>query len=187
MRHEFLLAMTNWDIALSFIVGVIASICAAFFFPAIQELVTDSLVRALAWLPAKLSWLPVRRKYDMSGAWRSEWTVESKRYSPSNVDESAQVRQFGKRFFARVKVGSPQKEKEFECFAKGTVDGSIITGTWYDAIAGGYHGTFQFVIDPATHEFNGKWIGYSASGTVKGGDWIWSCHRPIGKSNPPSA
>jgi hypothetical protein len=63
--------------------------------------------------------------------------------------------------------------------AKGVIDGGrYLTGTWSDRKQGGYHGAFQLIIDPKTRNMSGTWIGYSMSGVVKHGSWIWTRTNP---------
>src|ERR1039458_3477833 len=89
--------------------------------------------------------------------------------SPSpSIGRRIVVRPSGKRIYAKSRAG------KFDFYLIGTVDGGrYITGTWFDETQGGYHGAFQFVVDPATGNFSGLWIGFSKTGIVKHGFWVW--------------
>lgn len=153
--------MNSLELILSFVVGLIASVAATFLFPALQNAVAAGIVRVLGWLP-------FRQRASFAGNWKATWYVESNRYPPQVIDDSVLIRQFGKRIYAKFKAG------KLDCYLVGTIDdGRYITGTWYDETQGGYHGAFQFVIDPSTKDFSGRWIGFSTTGVVKGGSWEW--------------
>jgi hypothetical protein len=83
-------------------------------------------------------------------------------------DDSAMIKQFGNRIVANVSAHN------FKCYLIGKVEQRrTITGTWYDEYGAGYYGAFQFLIDPITGDFSGKWVGFSREGIVKSGDWEW--------------
>lgn len=150
-------------LSVSMFLGVAGSLLASFLFPATRNFVMANLVKAFGWVP----W---RRKIFLGGKWTARWEVESSRYPPSIEDSNAIVRQLGSRFYAKFKAG------ELDCYLIGTIDsGRYITGVWHDENQGGYHGAFQFVIDPASTNFRGMWIGFSMAGQVKSGSWDW--HR----------
>ncbi len=158
--------MNLLQISASLLVGIIGSLLATFLFPALQNAVQSGIVRLFGWVP-------FRRKSSLTGPWRSEWHVESEKYPPIVVDESATVRQVGTRFYAKF------RSKLLDCHLVGTIDsGRYVTGTWYDDLEGGYHGAFQFIVDPTSGKsLSGKWIGYSTTGRVKEGDWTWEQHE----------
>lgn len=53
--------------------------------------------------------------------------------------------------------------------------GTILTGTWQDQNSGPtYFGTFQLIISPFANEMEGRWIGWSKRGLIRGGEWVWS-------------
>jgi hypothetical protein len=148
-------------IVLSVLLGIVATILGGLLFPGVQEAVYGFLIRSF-------SWLRLRRRADFAGAWRSGWHVQSEKYPSVVVDEAAHIRQIGNRIYAKSQTPT------FVCHLFGKIDsGRYITGTWYDEMEGGYHGAFQFIVDPATGNFSGKWIGYSTSGVVKEGNWEW--------------
>jgi hypothetical protein len=155
-----------------FILGVIASLLAAALFPALSDAMSQVIVR---WL----SWLPVRSKVKLSGDWESSWHVQSGRFPEKVTCSSLSVNQFGRRFYARFKVGS------VDFYAHGEIDaGRYVTGLWKDKTEGGYHGAFQFVIDPNSRDMGGLWIGFSTSGVVKQGVWEW--HRNVAQQSAAS-
>lgn len=162
--------MDGFSLAVSLLLGVVGSLLATFIFPSLQDGFATAISRIIGWLP-------FRKRRSLSGTWKGVWHVESKRYPPAVTDDFAQVRQFGDRFYARFSTGP------LDCYLVGTIDaGRYITGTWYDEADGGYHGAFQFIIDPTTRNFRGKWIGFSTNGEVKHGLLEWER-----RSNIPSS
>ena len=150
-----------------FFLGVCASLLAAILFPTISELGSALLAKLFGWLP-------IQGKTDLSNCtWRATFHVQSERLPPQVTDEEVKVRQFGNRIFVKFKTGP----LEFQ--ARGVIDGGrYVTGTWQDKTQGGYHGSFQLIIDPITRNMAGKWIGYSTLGIVKEGAWEWTRNTP---------
>lgn len=148
---------------MDFFVGVLASLLAALIFPSLMEFISQMMVRYL-------EWLPFRKKVDLKGKWESEWSVESDRFPKKVKCTNTNVNQLGNRFYTTFKVG------DADFYAYGEIDsGRYLTGYWKDKSEGGYHGTFQLIIDPVSRNMNGLWIGYSTKGIVKHGEWEW--HR----------
>lgn len=146
-----------------FFLGVVASLVAAAIFPSLS----DGLFRVLLRV---FSWLPVPRKVNLGGPWESTWYVDSTRFPNKVSCRNVVVKQLRNRFYARLKVDN------VDFYAHGEIDsGRYVTGVWKDNTEGGYHGSFQFIIDPSTRDMDGLWIGYSTKGTVKQGRWEW--HR----------
>lgn len=152
--------MIDGTITITILLGVLASVVAAFVFPVINDLLVAVVARVFGWLP-------LGRKRSLSGQWKAAWTVESDRYEPRVVDHEVVVRQVGKRIYAKFRDGN------MDCYLVGTIESGIITGKWYNEQVNGYHGAFQFIIDPRGNRFSGKWIGFSTSRIVKHGDWEW--------------
>lgn len=153
-----------------FLLGVLASLLAAAAFPAVANLTSQLLVRTL-------SWVPLRTKVDLSGAWTSTWHVQSDRFPEKVTCESLVVNQLGRRFYARFKVGN------VDFYAHGEIDGGrYVTGLWKDKTEGGYHGAFQLVIDLSSRDMSGLWLGFSTSGMVKSGVWEWRRGGKVGRS-----
>lgn len=154
--------MDGLSLIVSLFVGIVGSLLATFLFPALQDACAATIARLIGWLP-------FRKRGSLSGLWTGKWHVESARYPPVVTDDQVTVRQFGNRFYARFSTGP------LDCYLVGRIDaGRYITGTWYDEADGGYHGAFQFVIDPTTRDFRGRWIGFSTSGEIKTGLWEWT-------------
>jgi hypothetical protein len=145
-----------------FLLGVVASLLAAVMFPAVA-------VFGRFLLASAFGWLPIGRKINLNGAWRSTWHVSSPRFPPFVTDSKTRVRQFGSNFFANFEA------QGVDMVASGIVDsGRYVTGTWKDRIEGGYHGSFQLIIDPFDKKkMSGTWIGFSSTGVVKNGAWEW--------------
>jgi hypothetical protein len=142
-------------------IGALGSLVAAFLFPAIYTTISSALVRLLGWLP-------IVQSASFSGRWRVLWTVESTSFPSEVVDNNVVVKQLGRRMYARFQAAN------VECHIAGTIDnGRYITGTWRDRTEGGYHGAFQFIVDPATKDFSGRWVGFSKTGVIKQGLWKW--------------
>src|SRR5262245_44780665 len=115
-------------------IGMIGSLIAAALFPGIQTWSMSVLTRLIGWIPR-------RRGAFFGGRWEVEWHVESFRYAPIELDRSVRLHQLGNRLYAKFRAGG------IDCYLIGTVDaGRYVTGTWYDATEGGYHGAFQLVI-----------------------------------------
>jgi len=151
--------MNNLGLIASLIFGIVASLLATFLFPALYDAGVAAIVRLFGWLP-------IKRHGSLSGTWKATWFVESERYPPEVIDDNVAVRQLGNRIYAKFRASA------LDCYLVGTIDaGRYITGSWYDETQGGYHGAFQFIIDPATRNFGGKWIGFSTSGNIKHGRW----------------
>lgn len=149
-------------VLVSLSLGVIGSLLAAAFFPGMQSLAASAIVR-------RIGWLPFGQPALLGGLWTVTWHVQSDRYAPSETDESVQVRQLGKRVYARFRTRGGEW-----WYVVGTIDGGrYVTGTWYDATQGGYHGAFQLIIDPGSHDMAGLWIGFSRGGIVKSGAFEW--------------
>jgi hypothetical protein len=147
---------------LNFVLGVLGSLVAAAMFPRIATALG-------AMLALWFGWLPFGRSRDVAGVWKVAWHVESPRYAPVEVDEAVTVRQFRKRMYAKFRAG------RIDCYVSGEIDGGrYVTGRWYDATEGGYHGVFQLIIDPDTSEMLGLRIGFSMSGIVKSGRFEWT-------------
>lgn len=143
------------------VVGVIGSLVASFLYPPLWD-------RSVALLVRLVGWVPFRRRPRFAGLWKSTWEVDSSSYPSPVIDERVEIHQLGRRIYAKSRAG------HFDFYLVGTVDGGrYITGTWFDETHGGYHGAFQFVVDPATGNFKGVWIGYSKTGVVKHGEWTW--------------
>ncbi len=99
---------------------------------------------------------------------------ESENFPDKLIDREAFVRQIGYRWYAKFHA----QGKGFDCHLLGRIEqGRYITGTWYDDTDIGYHGAFQFMIDPSTGNFRGKWVGWSIKGFIKSGDMIWERER----------
>jgi len=112
--------------------------------------------------------MPLQGRLNLSGPWQATWHVQSSRFPESVSDSSVTVRQF----FNRIYVKFQNEDLRFH--AKGVIDSNrYVTGTWSDSIQGGYHGAFQLIIDPKSRNMKGLWIGYSTSGSVKHGEWVW--------------
>ncbi|HEX3128134.1 MAG TPA: hypothetical protein VH394_12460 [Thermoanaerobaculia bacterium] len=145
----------------SFVVGVLGSLAAAFLFPSLQIGVTAALIRLLGWLP-------IRRQASFDGLWKATWHVDSPKYPSQVMDENVRVRQLGNRVYAKFRA------EKLACHLMGTIEDRYITGTWYDEVKGGYHGAFQLIADISDrNHLSGLWIGYSTSGIVKSGAWEW--------------
>ncbi len=143
------------------LLGVIGSLIASFLYSPLWD-------RWVALLVRFFGWVPLRRPARFAGIWKSTWEVDSISYPSSMVDDKVEVRQLGRRIYAKMRAN------HFNFYLVGTVDaGRYITGTWFDETHGGYHGAFQFVVDPATGNFKGVWIGFSKTGAIKHGNWIW--------------
>jgi hypothetical protein len=167
--------MDGLSLIVSLCVGIVGSLLATFLFPSLQDACATVITRLIGWLP-------FRKRGSLSGLWTAHWYVNSKRYPPVVTEDLVVVRHLGNRFYARFSTGT------LACYLVGRIDaGRYITGTWYDEADGGYHGAFQFVIDPTTRDFEGKWIGFSTSGEVKHGRWKWVRSRPLRTHYPGKA
>ncbi|HXB26843.1 MAG TPA: nucleotide-binding protein [Gemmatimonadaceae bacterium] len=105
----------------------------------------------------------------LSGNWHQMWAVESGNYPPKN-ESTAELRQLGNRVDAawetdgRVFIVNGEIQR-----------GDMLTGTWSDRERGpAYFGAFQLKIDPKCRRMTGKWVGFSQSGEIKTGDWVWN-------------
>lgn len=158
-----LVAIIGQIVKNEFLLGVCASLIAAALFPPISEIGCGLLAKVFGWLP-------VQSKTNLSACtWRSTWHVQSTHFPPEVTDEAVKIRQLGNRVFMKFKNGS------LEFVARGVIDnGRYVTGTWRDRTEDGYHGAFQLVIDPATKNMSGKWIGFSTQDFVKEGLWVWT-------------
>lgn len=144
-----------------FLLGVLASIIAAFIFQALNEYFISLISRLLGWLPFK-------SKLDLKGKWSSTWYVKSDKFPEANTDKNSIIRQIGKHVFLEHNTG------QIKFNAKGKIeDGRYVTGVWFDQTVSGYHGAFQLIIDPLSKNMEGQWVGYSSSGVVKNGRWVW--------------
>lgn len=144
-----------------FIVGVAASYFFAFTFPGVARAFSAVFVRVFGWVP----W---RSNLDVSGKWQSIWHVQSSRYPEEVVCEELKLHQLGKKVFGRFKIEGT------DFIFLGEIDAQrYLTGSWKDKTKSGYHGAFQLIVDPKNKNMNGTWIGFSTSGIVKNGDWIW--------------
>jgi len=124
-------------------------------------------------------WLPIRGRTNLSGTWFSAWQVESERFPAEVTDEQALIRQFGNRVFVKF------RNEQMQFIARGIIDGGrYVTGTWSDRFQGGYHGAFQLIIDPKNRNLSGIWVGYSMTGMVKHGSWVWNRTAPDYKAHP---
>lgn len=150
----------------TFFLGVVSSIAATAIFPSLSD--------GMSVLVARLfSWVPTSTRANVRGKWTSTWHVQSGRFPPQVTCSDVKVKQLGRRFYARFKVGN------VNFHAYGNIDsGRYVTGFWKDDTQGGYHGSFQLIIDPDSRDMTGLWIGYSMSGTIKHGAWEW--HRAAG-------
>jgi len=158
-----------------FILGVVASLLAASLFPAIAEIASATLARMIGWLPLK-------GKTNLSGTWSSTWHVQSERFPPTVTDRCSKIRQLGNRVYIQ------HNAQGIKFRANGTIDsGRYVTGVWFDETDGGYHGAFQLVIDPQTRNMAGQWVGYSTTGVVKNGQWVWVRQPPNPAVNTDAA
>ena len=153
----------------AFFLGVVSSLLAAAIFPIISSVGSQIFVFVFSWVA-----FPTRA--NVSGAWESTWYVESDRFPKRVTCSRCVIRQLGSRFYSRFSVGS------VDFFAVGKIeDDRYLTGTWRDKTEGGYHGSFQLIIDPNSRDMAGLWIGFSTSGVVKHGVWEW--HRIAQKTS----
>ena len=144
-----------------FVLGIAASLLATFLFPVIQDIVASIAVRYLYWIP-------FRKRQNLSGKWRCSWDVESAAYPPTVIDDSMVAKQLFNRVYASF------EEANATYYLIGAIESDqYVSGTWYDGNRGGYHGTFQLIVNPANHNLEGQWIGFSRSGTVKNGALRW--------------
>jgi hypothetical protein len=158
-----------------FILGVIASLLAATLFPVIAEMGSALLVRMIGWLPLK-------GKTNLSGTWSSTWHVDSPRFPPSVTDDNSEIHQLWNRVYMQHNADG------IKFHANGKIDsGRYVTGVWFDETDGGYHGAFQLIIDPKTRNMSGEWVGYSTTGIVKHGKWVWVQKRPNPSVNTDAA
>lgn len=142
---------------IAFVLGIVASLFAAAIFPRLQGTAWYLIAR---WF----DWVPFGQRSRIGGTWKVAWHVESERYEPVEIDPAVHIRQLGNRVYAKFRAG------KIDCYLRGEIDaGRYVTGTWYDATEGGYHGAFQLIIDPSTREMSGLWIGFSTTGVVKSG------------------
>ena len=108
------------------------------------------------------------RTINLKGNWSSTWYVESEKFSKENTDNNSVIRQIGKHVYLEHNTG------QIKFNAKGKIEGGrYVTGVWYDQTESGYHGAFQLIIDPLSKNMDGQWLGYSSTGIVKNGRWVW--------------
>jgi hypothetical protein len=79
-------------------------------------------------------------------------------------------------FFAAETEFSTTGGKKIRYGFVGKLDDTKLTGNWFDCRdpKAEYYGPFQIKMSSTMHSANGKWIGFSDSGTVKAGDLIWT-------------
>ena len=117
--------------------------------------------------------LGTSERFSLSGHWIQNWHVQSSRYKPQNPSP-AEIAQIGDKFYATA-IAKPVTTKEGRPFIiEGEIEGRYITGRWYDSAKGAtYFGAFQLVIDLVPNRMVGQWIGFSDSGKIKSGEWVW--------------
>lgn len=143
------------------LIGFVMSLVALVLGPTVED-------RAQGYIVNIFGSTTPRRKLSLAGEWISRLHVHSNSYPPIVEDKTATIRQFGTRIIAKMRAHN------FECYLIGKVEqGRTITGTWFDENGAGYYGAFQFLIDPSTGNFSGRWVGFSKEGIVKSGDWEW--------------
>lgn len=143
------------------LLGIFTSIILKAFNPAIEDGIHK-------WIVVILGKGKPNTKLSLKGNWVSRWYVQSNNYPPIIEDKNATIRQFGDSIVGATHIGN------FKCIITGKIkQNHYITGEWRDDYGGGYFGTFQFIIDPSTGNFSGKWVGFSRNGTVKSGNWEW--------------
>jgi hypothetical protein len=144
-----------------FLIGVAASLIASIIIYALKDLSISLLSRVMGWLPFK-------SEINLKGNWSSTWYVESEKFSKENTDNNSVIRQIGKHVYLEHNTG------QIKFNAKGKIEGGrYVTGVWYDQTESGYHGAFQLIIDPLSKNMDGQWLGYSSTGIVKNGRWVW--------------
>ena len=159
--------MTIAALIIALLVGALGSLLATFMSGSAQDL-------SVAVLTKIFGWVPIRKSLNLTGVWRTTWKVESDAYPPEVTDDETKIRQFASRVYGTFEdVGSSY-------YVVGRIESDrVVTGTWHDGRRGGYHGTFQLVLDPATRGLEGQWIGFGKGGDVKNGEMIW-----VRKSHP---
>jgi hypothetical protein len=103
--------------------------------------------------------------------WTQDWHVVSDRFAPANPST---LRIY--RFLHLIAAEAEQETTTGESYKfriLGVMDRNIITGKWMDPKPNGYYGTFQLMLAHTHDAAEGKWMGFSSSGTVKSGDWVW--------------
>ena len=158
---------------LTFILGVLTSLVAMFLFPQLQDMLAAAIARYLGWIP-------FRRRLNLTGIWSTAWQVKSDAYPEEVKDENTRVYQFANRIYSSFE----DEASDTTYYIVGKVeDNRHVTGTWYDGWGGGYYGSFQLVLDPATRGLEGQWIGWGKSGNVKNGKLYWvNKHHPVTRS-----
>lgn len=115
-----------------------------------------------------LSTIKVHQTNGLSGTWLQRWTLVRHQVTEQHNSE-ARLRQMGDHVRARWKAFNRTYEME------GLVQGSLITGRWFDATrAHAYFGAFQLLISPLQESMEGKWVGWSRDGQIRSGKWRWT-------------
>lgn len=115
------------------------------------------------------------RLADVSGIWHSRYL-----YYSSGRDEQLEgehyiaLRQDGNRIDGQSLPHSMESLLRLNM----SVEGSVATGTWTERTSpvgyyrgATYHGTVQFLVDPAGRRMSGKWLGFSKNFRINSGEW----------------
>ncbi|MCH8878133.1 MAG: hypothetical protein IIA89_15170 [Chloroflexi bacterium] len=133
-------------------------------------LVTLALQHSIPYLLARLIGSRFRST-GVSGVWTTEYTYPWEGRTKSD-DPVLTLRKFGSYL---VGSGTSHKDKS-EYQIRGRLSKErIITGEWAELTSDGrrYYGSFQLAVAPTDTEMRGQWIGFSRSGEVNHGEWIW--------------
>jgi hypothetical protein len=152
-----------------FFLGIPASMIASLVMgPLMTILSSFRTVRALASLRRR-----VVRDQIFDEYWVQTWFVESANFDKENVS-SIRLHRFLHLLAGEAEMSTAKGAKAgFRVL--GTIENNrVITGKWMDPHPGGYYGTFQLILAPMREKAEGKWVGFSAGGTVKSGRWMWS-------------
>lgn len=156
------------------LLGVPASMTATLLLgPAMTIMCGFHAVKKLAQIRQR-----VRPDEVFDGPWQQNWHVSSTHFAPENLS-SMRIYRFLHLLAAEAEhttaSGTPYS---FRMLA--VIDRDIITGKWMDPRQNGYYGAFQLKIAYTHEDATGQWVGFSSSGIVKAGTWIWRKVLPTG-------
>lgn len=156
------------SIILGFLLGIPASMTATMVLrPALTIVAGFRFVRSLGRIRRRLF-----RDKVFDVPWEQTWHVESQRF-PARNSSYLRLHRFLHLIAGEAEMVTGQGT-EIGFRLLGVIDSNrYITGKWMDPTPGGYYGTFQMWLPPALEEADGLWVGFSATGPIKSGKWLW--------------
>ena len=111
--------------------------------------------------------------FDFSGVWRSSYTFTSESDDSEFIDEyNVRIQKVGSQL---VIQSLPNQEGSY-ILLRLTLDGRILTGTWYEQTSPTghykgvtYYGSLQMLMDEDGNAMRGKWIGVDQNMKMQGG------------------